>query len=201
MNRLVWKLCPITWKPWSGGAACFWCVSRISAQAQGTSVEVEYAPISDSGVAEVTVIPDSTSLADTVLVTIIGERKSHRDSLEVWVAVIEGFTVDEESAIEYRDRFVPWLGANHPELGIDSTTSWIGISGRPNILVVSHYLFFSDEWEMGLTWHVMIPPYDWSSIYLRHRGTEFSPSLAFEIPSVDAGDDPISVAPPDSVDR
>jgi len=28
----------------------------------------------------------------------------------------------------------------------------------PQWLVVSHYLFFSEEWEMHVEWHIMVAP-------------------------------------------
>ncbi|TKJ43750.1 hypothetical protein CEE36_03425 [candidate division TA06 bacterium B3_TA06] len=174
---------------------------KITASAQGRASEVEYTSISGSEVAEVTVIPDSSSLKDTVVVTIQGERGSYRDTVQVLIAVVDGFATDEQSAIEVRDRFIPWLAENHPELGIDEQASWIGTSGRPNILVVSHYLFFFKDWEMGLSWHVTIAPYDWARIYLRHRGTQITPSQAFEISSLSAQKDPHPITPPDSVTR
>ena len=85
-----------------------------------------------------------------------------------------------------RDRFIPWLAENQPELAIDETTVWQGTIVKPHWLVVSHYLFFGDEWEMHVSWHIMIAPYDWARIELRRRFEETLPSLAFEIPSVSA---------------
>jgi hypothetical protein len=64
-----------------------------------------------------------------------------------------------------------------------------------------HYLFFSDEWEMHVAWHIMIPPYDWVRIDLRRRYVETAPSRAFEISSRSSGAEPIEIAPPDSMWR
>ena len=90
------------------------------------------------------------------------------------------------AAASMRDLFIPWLAANRAELDIDEQTEWEGTIVRPHILVVSHYLYFSDEWELHVFWHVMIPPYDWARIELRRRFEETLPSLAFEVPSVSA---------------
>ena len=108
-----------------------------------------------------------------------------------------GFTGDDLAvpAEEFRNRFVTWLAANQPDLGITTETEWIGTVVKPGILVVMHCMFFSEEWEMGLRWHVMIPPHDWVEIYLRHRTTEVFPSHAFKIPSLTAGDEPQAVDP------
>jgi len=64
-------------------------------------------------------------------------------------------------AIEVQDAFIPWLEANHPEFGITAETEWTPTIVRPHFMVVMYYLFFSDEWEMGVRWHVMISPYDY----------------------------------------
>ncbi|GAJ04175.1 unnamed protein product, partial [marine sediment metagenome] len=71
----------------------------------------------------------------------------------------------------------------------------------PHIMVVMYYLFFSEDWEMGLRWHVTIPPYDWAEIYLRHRTTEVSPTYAFKISSLEAQDEPQAVEPEEMVWR
>jgi hypothetical protein len=102
-------------------------------------------------------------------------------------------------AAEMRDKFVPWLASNHPELGITSETEWIGTIVNPGILVVMHYMFYSEDWEMYVTWHVTIPPYDWTKIYLRPRFTETQSTMAFEISSVQGGEEPHSIELPDWV--
>jgi hypothetical protein len=60
--------------------------------------------------------------------------------------------VDERAkdARPYFDMWVAWLAANHPELGITKDTKW-----EPTFvsifLVVSHYAYYSDEWEMKVS--------------------------------------------------
>ena len=90
-----------------------------------------------------------------------------------------------------------------PEFGIDTETQWTGTIVKPHILVVSHYLFFSEDWELGVMWHHMIPPYDWAQIYLRRRYIQFHPRYAFEISSLSADpeEEPFPVEPPAQVDR
>jgi hypothetical protein len=61
---------------------------------------------------------------------------------------------------------------------------------------------FSEEWEMGLGWHIMIPPYDWAQMYLRRRVVESAPSEAFQIDSrSDPDSAPHEMEVPDSVWR
>ena len=121
--------------------------------------------------------------------------------MKATIPVVLGDSEEPEMAPEVRGRFVSWLEANHPELNITSGTDWTGTLVTPRFLVVTHYLYFSEEWEIHVYWHVMIEPYNWAKIELRHRFTELSPSYAFEISSLTQGDDPISMEPPDEVWR
>jgi len=173
----------------------------ISATASVSSVTVEPQAIAPRQVAEVTVIPDKTSVDKTLAVTIRGERDGLEDTKTVTFSVIDGEDGLGPAATEMRDKFISWLAANHAELGITTETKWIGTIVTPRWLVVSHYLFFSSDWEMHVSWHVMIPPHDWVRIDLRHRFTEAIPSYAFEISSVSANGEPHAIDPPESVWR
>ncbi|UCC32751.1 MAG: hypothetical protein JSU86_10790, partial [Phycisphaerales bacterium] len=192
----------------------------LSASATGADVSVNPTSITPDEVAEVTVIPHQPIAAKlrqdrarqpiiddeeepwTVTATIHAEREGVERTASVDIIVSRGQDDLGETAAAYRDLFIPWLAANHPELGITTDTEWEGIIVRPHIVVVMYYLFFSEEWEMGVSWHVMIPPHDWSRIYLRRRFTESAPSLAFEISSTsDAEEEPFDIELPLSVWR
>ncbi len=175
--------------------------TRITADAPGATVTVENALIRPGDVAEVTVIPLPLAQATAqstdgegrdITATIHAERAGVARTTTVPIHV----TSEEEDlvgplAAEVRDQFIPWLAEHRAELGIAADTQWTGTIVKPHYLVVTHYLYFSDEWEMHVYWHVMIPPYDWAKIELRRRFEETLPSLAFEIPSRSA--DPIEV--------
>ena len=173
----------------------------ISAEAPGADVVIYHGNIFAGEVAEVVVTPAQASVGRTITVTITGNRGSSTDEEVVDFAVAEGEDDRQEYAGELLDRFVSWLGENHPELGITVDTTWNGTMVSPVWLVVSHYLFFSDEWEAHIEWHVMIPPYDWAKIDLRHRFDELAPSYAFEISSLDAASEPVAIEVPETVWR
>jgi len=163
----------------------------ISATAPSSAVTVNPQAITPRQVAEVTVIPNEASIGGNLTVTVHGERDGLTQTATVTVTVQKATGTESELdtlATEIRDKFIPWLAANHPEFGITSETEWIGTLIRPHILVVMYYLFFSEEWEMGMTWHVTIPPHNWARIYLSRRFTEVSPSYAFELSSWTAED-------------
>ena len=171
----------------------------ISATTSGAAVSINNQAINPGEVAEVTVIPDQTSTNKILTITINGDRSGFKQTETVDVKVIDWQDDLGEIAAEMRDKFVPWLASNHPELGITSETEWIGTIVNPGILVVMHYMFYSENWEMYVTWHVMVPPYDWTKIYLRQRFTETQSSIAFEISSVQGGEEPQSIELPDWV--
>ena len=177
----------------------------LSATAPGAQVAVVPESVQPGQVAEVTIIPAGDQQETTVPVTILGVRGGETRQATASLDVLTDMPgVDEERgayAATVRDRFVPWLEASHPELGITTSTPWTGTVVTPQILVVMHYLFFSPEWEMHVDWHVMIPPYDWARIDLRHRFDETRPSYAFEIESWSAETEPRPTEVPEQIWR
>lgn len=154
------------------------------------TVTIQPESVAPGHIAEVIVVPEETSGEEVFSVTITGNRGVLKREKTITIKLIPGEDDIEPYASELRDLFIPWLATNHPELGITNETEWTGTIVNPGILVVMHYIFYSDEWEMYLTWHVMIPPHDWTRIHLRHRFMELSPSHAFEISSVKGKEDP-----------
>jgi len=172
----------------------------------GATATVEPSSLTPGQVSEVTVIPEEASVVQELTVTVTGQRSGEQATATKTLTVEEGditeFSSLEPTAEEMRDLFIPWLETNHPALGITSETEWTGLVVSPYILVVSHYLFFSDEWEMHVYWHVMIPPYDWAKIDLRHRFTETTYSYSFEISSrSDPAEDPHAIELPEDLWR
>ena len=156
-------------------------------------------PVDDRPV--VPVGPGDLEQARDVFVDLLAERGGIRRNRLIEVSVFPGKDYLGETAAVYRELFVRWLAEHHPELGIAEQTQWTGTIVRPRIFVVTYYLFFSPEWEMGLRWHVMIPPHDWAEIYLRRR-SELSSTRAWRIHSVDGQLEPeVTELPPEGIFR
>lgn len=171
---------------------------KITASSSSADLRILPEEISQAQVAEVVAIPKAESIGQTVEVVIEGQRGTVRDSHTMTFEVIEGEDDRKERAEELLVPFVAFLAENHPEFKITQDTEWTWTMVSPQWLVVSHYLFFSEEWELHLEWHVMIAPHDWAKIDLRHRSDEVVPSAAFEISSVSAGTTPVPIdAPPE----
>jgi hypothetical protein len=162
------------------------------------------ATVASGEVTEVRLWGTGVAVGTTLTVTIAGERDDEFHTATATAVVTDPIESPDDRLVTgttMRDAFIPWLAAEHPELGIDADTVWTPIPVRPHILEVSFYMFLSEEWELVVWWHVMIPPYDWARMYLRHRSTERTPSFGAEISSVTAGGDPHTMAPPEEVWR
>ena len=179
----------------------------LTATVTGASVSVEPSSLTPGEVAEVTVIPEEASVGQDLTVTVTGQRSGVQATATKTLTVAEGDIEEYETSLgptaeEMRDLFIPWLEANHSDFGITSQTEWTGMVVTPIWLVVSHYLFFSDEWELHVYWHVMIPPDDWVKIDLRRRSTEANYSYSFQISSrSDEEAEPEAIELPDQVWR
>lgn len=175
---------------------------RLVASAPGAAaVSVSPALVTRPVVAEVTVVAGPVTVETDLRVTITATRAgAPGHAVRRTIPVIPRDGPDSQAAQEHLAPFLAWLAETHPALGLGPATPLRGTPAS-NVLVVTHYLFVSDEWEIGLRWHVMIAPHDWSRIYLRHRWTEAWPSRAFEITSVSAVSAPVEIAPPTSIFR
>lgn len=174
---------------------------EISAEAQTADIIIYKKALLADQVSEVVVIPSQSAVGKSVKVSVTGTRGSLTEIKSVVFDVVEGEDDRLAHAKELQGKFIPWLESEQPELRIKGDTEWAGTMVSPQWLVVSHYLFFSKEWEMHIQWHNMIPPYDWVRIDLRHRFDELNPSYAFEISSIQAGSEPIAIEVPETVWR
>jgi hypothetical protein len=105
-----------------------------------------------------------------------------------------------EIAQQYFDFWVAWLAAEHPELGITESTAWDSTYVSA-LLIVSKYAYWSDEWEMVVAWHEMIPPSDFTEVYLRRRDSETAYSLSFRQESFSGNTPPHQVNPTEQLIR
>jgi hypothetical protein len=174
---------------------------QISAAATGGKVTtIRSAQLTPGAVGEVWVVPDATDVDATVAVKITGTRGGVTHAVDRTIKVMPMADERSHDAQPYFDKWVAYLIASHPELGITAATTW-----EPTFvsifLVVSHYAYYTEDWEMEIAWHNMIPPDDWTVVYLRHRDTETKPSLAWKIDSVSGETEPHPDTPPDAVMR
>lgn len=180
-------------------------LATVTASAAGAEVSVRPSEISGTEVAEVTVVPDATATETELNIIIEVATGGTIHSVTRTTPLLPWDDDRADQAAEILGLFTSWLAENRPDLGVTPETEFEGTFLAPQLLVVSHYGFFDDEWEIGLSWHVMIPPDDFSEIYLRPRAALW-PTVAFRIGSwqtaLDTGDYQIAeVEPPFEVVR
>ncbi|MDH4307424.1 MAG: hypothetical protein OEX04_08075 [Acidimicrobiia bacterium] len=152
----------------------------VSATAAGAEVSVEPSEIREGEVAEIVVVAESTAI-ERPLDIVVTARRGTYEVREVKPTVVLPWEDDRgEYAAELLGIFADWLIEHEPGIAVGSPSS--GSMVAPSLLVVSHYMFRSEAWEIGLSWHVMIPPDDWAEIYLRPHD-ELAPTLAFRLAS------------------
>ncbi len=168
------------------------------------SIELEYDIWENSQlgkVAEIFLYPNITHLDQMIEVeaTASSNDLSYKDYATIDII---NWSSDISPLVEaMRDEFVSYLTNNHPEFKINESIVWEGFGNSPQILVVEHYLFKSEFWEMELARHVMIAPHDWVTIYLRSRSSLF-PSWSGIINSWSSGNHTIiEIEPPENIFR
>lgn len=178
---------------------------NISATAENANVTIGPAAIAEGSVAEVVVVPDEETVGSTITVIIKGDWNGVIDTETATLNIRETPSSLEEitiEAVKIRNIFIVWLESNYPNLNIKIDTLWSGTSVYPNTRVIKYYLFFSDEWEIGIRWNTSDESVDWAQMYVRLRTVEFSPSQAFEITSISAANiNTYEINPPKAIWR
>jgi hypothetical protein len=167
----------------------------ITATATGAKVtEIKPAELKPGVVGEVWVVPDAATEEATISTDITATRGGVVQTEKRTTRIMPFEDDRAEQAQPYFDMWVDWLAANHPEFGISKSTKWDS-SYVMALLIVSHYAYFSDEWEMKVSWHVMIAPDDFTEVYLRHRGTDTTWTHAFRMDSFTNKTTPKEITP------
>lgn len=147
----------------------------------GATVEVVPTRIEPGEVAEIWVEVPDTGEEGPLEVTVEGTRGDETRSVTVTATVMPGTDDLEPAALEIAEVFLEELAGTVE--GLPATTDEL-TGGTPvaGLLVVTHYAWFTDDAEIGLAWHVMVAPDDWSELTVRPRG-ELAPTQAFRLSS------------------
>ena len=93
-----------------------------------------------------------------------------KETLVLEVEMFDWTSDNLPDAIIKRDELIDWLEDEHPEFGNFSGENWFAYLTYPAHLIVEHWTFLYEKWEMRICYHVTIPPYNWSMLCLRPRG-------------------------------
>jgi hypothetical protein len=123
-------------------------------------------------VAELTIKPNFVEIEDAriheILITAKNEITSKLILLEV-----EMYNWDGAISQENLDRFnnmIDLVQKQNKKYEFLKNEDFFSYCTYPQILIVSHYTFLSENWEIRFCHHEMIPPHDWSMILIRKRG-------------------------------
>lgn len=173
----------------------------------GGSVELSTNSLAAGAIAEAIVTaPDTPPAQDLDLtLTVTAQRGATTRAATRTITVTPGGDDREDVAREILGHFTAWLQGEHPEMGITPSTAFDGTVVAPRLLVVSHYMFENEAYELGLSWHIMVAPDDWAELYVRPRD-ELAPTEAYRLSSwstaLAGGDVEFrEVAPPSEVVR
>ncbi|MEW6410950.1 MAG: hypothetical protein AB1483_00595 [Candidatus Zixiibacteriota bacterium] len=124
----------------------------------------------DSPIFEITVSPADLIPLGIHFIILTASNLTHTETVTLQVDVIDWGLGNVELGQEKQQQFADWLEIEYPQLGTFSGQAWDIYATYPQILIVEHYTFLSEDWEFRVCFHVMIPPYDWSMMLLRPRG-------------------------------
>lgn len=146
------------------------------------SAEVSFVPadVAAGGVAEVWVdLPDTTT--DVPFTVAVSDRDGHTSTVSFDATLVPGVDDVAETAGQIVEVFLDRIGGDVAGLPASATglTAGTPVAG---LLVVTHYAWFTDDYEIGLAWHIMVAPDDFAELYLRPRDS-LVPTKAYRINS------------------
>lgn len=161
----------------SGDAATLTGTSTLS----GMTVSFVPERLVPGGSAEVWVDAPEVMSDVPFTVSVQATRGAESPSVTIDATVVPGVDDLSDTARQIAQVFLGRLGGQVAGLPTDATalTSGTPVAG---LLVVTHYAWFTDTYEIGLAWHIMVAPDDFAEMYLRPRG-ERVPTRTYRISS------------------
>ena len=94
---------------------------------------------------------------------------------------VEGVDDLADTAKQIASIFLGRVHEQLPSLPSDATGL---VNGTPvaGLLIVMHYAWFTQQYEIGVAWHIMVAPNDFAEMYIRPRGAP-APTHTFRINS------------------
>ena len=132
-------------------------------------------------VAELTIKPNFIEIEDAEIHEILITAKSKTTSklilLEVEMYNWDGAISQEE--IGRFNNMIDLVIKQNKKYELLKDEDFFSYCTYPQILIVSHSTFLSENWEVRFCYHVMIPPHDWSMVSIRKRG-EIEAEIAYK---------------------
>lgn len=134
--------------------------------------------ISDK-IADILIKPSKNSSIDTHKVIVKAKHSGIEKRLELFVDVMQWDKEDPESVKQKRNEFKNYCIAKNALYQEIFTDNYLCYETYPEILIVEHNTFITENYEVRLCYHVMIPPDDWSKLLIRNRKS-LEPEIALQ---------------------
>ena len=178
----------------------------FAATAEPEGVTVEFVPtsVSPGGTAEIWAVIPEVSSDVPVTITVTATRGGFAHTVAIPCTAIPGVDDLAPTALQIAQVFLDAMADKVNGLTTDAHDLRNG-TPTAGLLVVSHYAWFTDEYEVGLAWHIMVAPQDWAELYIRPRSAP-APTRAFRLTSwstalADGSYEIVEIAPPPDVTR
>lgn len=147
----------------------------------GMSVRVEPSSVDVGEVAEVWVEVPEVDQDVPFSVTVVASRGDEEASVAIDATAVPGVDDVADTAGQIAQVFLDAVAAEVPGLpaSADDLPGGTPVAG---LLVVTHYAWFTPEYEVGLAWHIMVAPDDFAELYVRPRDG-LTPTRAFRLGS------------------
>ncbi|MFA6569932.1 MAG: hypothetical protein WCT77_01710 [Bacteroidota bacterium] len=123
---------------------------------------------SKDSVIDIILSPDENINYGSYPIKLIASHKGTERALEMNADIVQwGENIND--ALEKLYQFRTWIIDNKSQYQNIFDEYVNSYSTYPNILIVEHYTFITEKYEIRLCYHVMIPPYDWSKLWIRSR--------------------------------
>jgi hypothetical protein len=132
--------------------------------------------ISDK-IADVLINPSKNSSIDTHKIIVKAKHSGIEKRLELFVDVMQWEKEDPESVKQKRNEFKNFCISKNALYQEIFTDNYLCYETYPEILIVEHNTFITENYEVRLCYHVMIPPHDWSKLLIRKRNS-LEPEIA-----------------------
>jgi hypothetical protein len=151
---------------------------------------------------EIFITPSISNIGSEIDIKLITTSESRVTTIGRYsLDVINWTSSTEANILAIRDHFIHYIETNTTFSNLNSSTTWSFCGSPAQILIVEHYLFRSEYWEIEVSRHVMIAPHDWVQIYIRPRNNT-SPIWSARINSWSTDNTSIfEIAPPSEVFR
>ena len=182
VNRIIAGRRPLNIISASGERAATAITLTASSSLNGMAVSFQSPTIDPGGSAvELWASVPEVSEDTPVTVTVTGRRGSTEHTITFTATIIPGVddiasTANDIVAIFLRDLQGKVAGLADEASALPNGTPVAGL------LVVTHYAWFTDRYEIGLAWHIMVAPNDFAEFYVRPRNG-LTPSQAYRVNS------------------